>query len=604
MKRQVTCDAIAPVQSAVYPYDMSSGTVTSMWESLRSLARRGTPLFAMELRAHSRQGRTYAFRAIYVILLAVYVALLWQGAVSQAHAESGQAWERGIMADVGQRVTRNVLAFQFLAGQAAAIVLMCGAFSDEFARGRLPALLTSPLTDTQVVAGKYLSRLVQLLVLMLATLPVLAVVRLFGGVPWLFLLGGTALSLTAALFTAAITLLNSLKYSKPHQAALWTLPVVVFLCVSVAVACYTQPMAWALTLRMAFLGAACLAGTLVVMHFCRLAFPRAVRQAVGDWRRHAGPDLQKYKDHVYLPPVPDEVDVLSRGFKHAGSVEEILGPIDRVRGNPLFWKATRRRLRQPISPKLLLATIGVFVFYFYGGVLSVGGASAVNFHVGVLGVLMAVSVLWCGFLSACSIVMDKESGFWPLVLASPMDSFTIFTQRVRVIFRRSWLILAMAGGHTLVFAAALVLYPLVLLQVPVALAWAVLFTVAMGMYCSVRSRTTPAAVLATFSVLGALWLGVPLLAYLLADLAGGGFLRDAMHWLMAASPFTHLHAGLSGSVEHAGQFAPMTWRDGGELVMPAGQFLFMMTFWTTAYLVASVWLIHATIRSFRRRVYE
>jgi len=582
---------------------MLSDVLISTWEQVRALARRGTPLLAMELRVHSRQGRTYVFRALYVVLLLLYVALIWENAVSLAHAQSGQAWSQTIMADVAQSVTRNVLVFQLIAGQAAAIILMCGAFSDEFAHGRLPALLTTPLSNAQVVAGKYLSRLVQLLVLMLATLPVLAIVRLFGGVSWLFLLGGTFLALVAALFTAAVTLLNSLKFPKPHLAASRSVPAGLLVSV-VGLGCLLltpQSSAWVLW----FVSVAGLAATVAAVHYGRLEFPLAVRRAVGDWRMHPTPSMldKSYVNYAYLPSVPDEKDVLSRGFKHSGDVTNILGDIDRVRGNPLFWKATRR-LNRSLSVKQLLGGVVAFLLFFYGAALTAGGLTSATFHMGALGMVMGAVAVWCGFLAACSISMEKETGFWPLVLATPMDSSAIFLQRVRVVVDRSWLLFAAAGLHLVAFMAAGVLHAAAVAQVLVALTWAAVFVVAVGMYSSARARTTTGAMLRTVSVLSALWLGVPLLAYLLGALAGGG-VQEAMRWVMASSPFVQLWVALSGGIEQSGQFAPMTWRDsGGNELMSVSHVMLMTTLWATVHGAAAVWLIHATVRSFRRRAYD
>ena len=565
-------------------------------------------MFALELRVHSRQRRTYAFRAVYVGLLMLYVALLWQGVTSQALAESGQAWSRSIMADVGQRVTRNVLIFQFLAGQAAAVILMCGAFSDELARGRLAALLTTPLSDTQVVAGKFLSRLVQLLVLMLATLPVLAVVRLFGGVPWLFLLAGTWLSLTAALFTASMTLLSALRHPKPHTAALWASGWVPCVFLVAWLVEFTQPMTPPTIIVTAIVGVAALTGAFVVVgHFCRVEFGKAVRRAVGDWRTEANLlDLRQYMDRVYLPSVPGEEEITSSyGISHVGNLrpEDVPRPVERVRDHPMFWKAARRMNRLPPGPLLTAVAVGLTVVYAMA--LAAGGASSPGFHAGVLYTLLAAAMVACGFQAACSIAMDKETGFWPLILSTPMDSWTIFVQRARLMFQRSWVFWAAAGAHVVVFAVAGVLHWSTLLQVPVLLAWSTLFVAAVGVHCSARCRTMTAAVLATFVTLAALWLGTPLLADLLGRLVPrDGWLYDATLWLAAASPFTHLRACLSGSIAVEGEFAPMVWRNGGNDLLAAGRFLLLTTFWITVYVAMSVGLICVTVRSFRRRVYE
>jgi ABC-type transport system involved in multi-copper enzyme maturation permease subunit len=78
------------------------------------------------------------------------------------------------------------------------------AIADEKERQTLPLLLTTPLADREIVLGKAVARLVFVLAAALAALPILAVMRLSGGVEMRFLLAGCGLVVGTAVLCTAI----------------------------------------------------------------------------------------------------------------------------------------------------------------------------------------------------------------------------------------------------------------------------------------------------------------------------------------------------------------------------------------------------------------
>jgi len=175
----------------------------------------GGPIFTKEMRVASRQRRGYVLRSAYLGTLLVYVVLVWLIAV-RFDASQGAAYRVSRMPEVGKTITTWIIWFQCVAAQVAAVVLSSTAISEEVDRGTLGVLATTPLTAFQIVSGKLLSRLLQLVMLLAVSFPLLALVRVFGGVPWSFVIAGLSISLSASVFAGAFTMLLSMKFRRAH----------------------------------------------------------------------------------------------------------------------------------------------------------------------------------------------------------------------------------------------------------------------------------------------------------------------------------------------------------------------------------------------------
>jgi ABC-type transport system involved in multi-copper enzyme maturation permease subunit len=119
--------------------------------------------------------------------------------------------------------------FQFLALQLVAIVLMSTAISEEIHHGTLGTLMTTPITGLQIVGGKLASRLWHLVVLLAISLPVLTLVRIFGGVSWTFVVSSTCITLSTALFLGSVSLYFSIFNRRSYSVVLKTIRTAVVL---------------------------------------------------------------------------------------------------------------------------------------------------------------------------------------------------------------------------------------------------------------------------------------------------------------------------------------------------------------------------------------
>jgi ABC-type transport system involved in multi-copper enzyme maturation permease subunit/uncharacterized RDD family membrane protein YckC len=168
------------------------------------------PIFGKELRVTSRRKRTYALRVAYLALL--LLAMLWAYTVTRnrSYGGGGVAQQTAQQAALGHGF---FLAFcVFCIGSMGFIgpVLTANGIGAERLAKTLPVLLMTPITAWQVVSGKLLSRALTALTLIGLSLPVLALVRLLGGVDLNVMLAALAVAVSYMLATAALGLFYSL----------------------------------------------------------------------------------------------------------------------------------------------------------------------------------------------------------------------------------------------------------------------------------------------------------------------------------------------------------------------------------------------------------
>ncbi|RPI62444.1 MAG: hypothetical protein EHM48_04060 [Planctomycetaceae bacterium] len=179
----------------------------------------GGPIMEKELRCASRRKRFFALRACYVLALAIFAVIVWLSQVGRI--EGGSAALITIrMADAGKYIISSIVWFQFIAAQIIAAVLLSSAVSSEFTKRTFTGLLCTPLSYRQIVAGKVAGGASQIVVLLLCSLPLLAVVRVFGGMPWQFVITSIAITVTASLFAAAVSLHCSIIFRQPLSSAI------------------------------------------------------------------------------------------------------------------------------------------------------------------------------------------------------------------------------------------------------------------------------------------------------------------------------------------------------------------------------------------------
>ena len=158
---------------------MTTVSVLNFGRRIVSLSWLTGPIFDKELRVSSRRRRNYALRFAYLSLLTSFLALFWLEAVSSGGGSLSQVSQ---MAEAGKSITSFVIWFQFIAAQFIALIMLSNSISDEVYNRTLGLLMTTPINSFQIVIGKLLSKLLQIVLILGISLPLLAIVRVFGGV--------------------------------------------------------------------------------------------------------------------------------------------------------------------------------------------------------------------------------------------------------------------------------------------------------------------------------------------------------------------------------------------------------------------------------------
>jgi ABC-type transport system involved in multi-copper enzyme maturation permease subunit len=452
------------------------------------------PLSDKELRVASRRAGNYALRAGYIVLLSILVLWAWYSTVGVWSPKTAAG--ASTASEVSASIAGTIIWFQFVAAQLVAAIMLSSSISDELRRGTLSTLMTTPIRSVHIIIGKLLSGLLQVVLLLAIGLPVLAILRVQGGVPWDFVVAGFCITLTAAVFSGALSLWVSTYYRQPCQAisAVAEAYFIFFLFLPIA-----MPV-------LAFLGAI---GDTMGQIIIELTNPfwalvrvsMQLQQATA-----AGPGGFPWPIHcatllgaTLLILCLSVWRVRRAALGDFSARAEKTRPIDRLRGSPVVWKDTGGRLfpwgrADIVAAVTALGTCGLIV------VGTMPGAPVNEIYLRYLSLSFWFLVLLRLVLSvAGGITREKESGAWPILLTTPLDSRRIVRAKAAAALRQNMIPLLSAfavQGCLLLRTAGLSIGSYVLYSGLYMVASAFLI-VSLGLYFGVRLRTTNLAAAAT-----------------------------------------------------------------------------------------------------------
>ena len=205
---------------------MLTATMGRITAALGRLPSMIGPLFNKELLVTSRRPRYYILRFGYAAMLGLFISLVWLALIQPA-AHMSAAYRTTKMAEMGKGIVLYIVCFQFGVAQLVAAVLLSAAISEEIYQRTLLPILTTPIAYWQIVVGKFLGKLIHVLLLLAISLPLMAVVRVLGGVPWGFLLSGVCLTVTASALIGSVSMFFSIVCRRAYLSLLATLGVVI-----------------------------------------------------------------------------------------------------------------------------------------------------------------------------------------------------------------------------------------------------------------------------------------------------------------------------------------------------------------------------------------
>jgi len=554
------------------------------------------PMLGMELRIISRQRRTYALRAGYVAFMTIVVAMAWVQAIGQldrvSNVDAG-----AVLPLLADGIAHGIMWVLLFGGQAWGIIIMADAFERELRGRSLSSLLTTPLSIGQIVLGRFIGRMGQVVLLLLTSLPALALMRGFGGIRWDFLLAASAVTVSAACSAGAVGMYNSARLLQGWDATRSSI---------LTAAIYSLPAA-------VWLGNSATKGWLeawwVPVGVSALAVVYRLARAVGALRYHArhkldikpDPDLPPRVAHdpyVYLPPVPDEpkgvlvperlcyVKLADDDFVHSVPIE----------GSPIIWRAkgcSKMQWTRGGLVFLVLLCAGLPLSLAAGGQVGLRGGCWAMVTAGLGSMCVAAALM-----SASAISSERESGCLTLLLTSPMTDRQIIGAKVMGIAWRILVGICLVTGYVATLSMVGLMHVAGTISIVLLGGATLAFVTGLGLYISSLCRRSATAKALTVGTLALLWVLGPWLAdSVLGAPLDGSSSRSIWHawagWLMPV--------GLAGQVTQVALAnAPLAGESAAERYGPLSWWVLRATMMAALYASAGLLLAWRAMRRMRR----
>lgn len=475
---------------------MTTALTLSLFERLNPLRLAG-PLLDRELRVSSRRGRTYILRVGYVGVMCLFALAAWYSIMSVPGANA-RAFGVSRSFLVTMRVTTQVLWFQFMAAQLIAAAMLSSSMTDEMHRGGLSILLTTPISSLQIVLGKLLSRMWQIILLLTISLPALAVIRVMGGISWDSLMSSFCITLTASVFVGALCLWLSTYCRYPYQviSSAAAVYLVIFIALPAVVMAAMAAVGLNVPLVSSVIGLVNPRSTFFASAYPRWYFGPAGPTGFHSWPIHClimlGLTVVLLGHCAYRVRRVSAQTVGRAEKREPRSTPPFRCPIvwRELVGKPSAWGWGNRLL--------VGGAVAACVLMVAVRVLQGSGTRFYSYAHNIAWVFWISALLRLAVLAAGAIAREKESGTLVLLLTSPLDERRIVRGKLRAVVRRSipWVLAAFVAQVD--FFVCMVglrerwripLYAVAMLASP-------FFVTTAGLYFGARLRTTTAAVVA------------------------------------------------------------------------------------------------------------
>jgi ABC-type transport system involved in multi-copper enzyme maturation permease subunit len=553
------------------------------------------PIFDKELRVSSRRRRNYILRFTYLALLTIFLVLVW---LEEVKYRGSAAYRISRMARAGQTITVFIIWFQFCITQLIAIIILSTSISDEIYNRTLGLLMTTPINSFQIVMGKLFSKLLQLILLLAVSLPLLAIVRVFGGVPWDYVITSLCITLTAIIFVGSLSLFFSIFSRRAYVVIIET---VLTLGAFFALLPFLVAMFWhTLQLRqaisentlftvlfhpnpygiMAFTtemmvnprgggGMPTLiwplhcvimlaASALVLAFSVKKVRKVALRQAIGQF------DTFRQRRRLR-----------KKSSLEATVLEKSVGRIRRINGLPAIWKELRtpmfRGRKLTLFIVISLGLVVLSITYFLCAQNNM--LDSEEAHMIYTTVFLSLGILFTIVIPPTCITSEKESRSWPLLLATTLSDWHILFGKFIGAVRRCLSIWVFLFGHIIFFSYTGWIHPIAILQIAILTAWIIVFFSCTGLYFSSRFKHTTTAVVMNFGLAAVIWGLIPLLMVLIMEITRMG--DDLVENYCNAIPFVQALVVMDATA-HRGALGTFNWPEGNFSAL--GSTFFMLAF--------------------------
>jgi ABC-type transport system involved in multi-copper enzyme maturation permease subunit len=414
-------------------------------------------------------------------------------------------------------------------------IMTCTAINVEREQKTLHVLLMTPLTAWQIVSGKMFSRLLTALTLLGLGLPVLALVRLLGGVELYQMFGVIAMAIIMAMTSAALGLLLSIIIHRAYAVILlsYLLMGIAYLFVPMMMIIYSQSagrraqLPWMQLIcsynpifctgflstggmRMISVGwERCVLIHLVVTAVLLALSAVLLRRVARHEGESAGPVMPPPVPAL-LPDLPDRAS--GDAIDYAPLAPPVPPPPPRVRAtrtvsdNPVLWRELRRPLMtstwQRIAGALLCIALILLTYILLANDKQLDNSDT---QIGYAIVFHALLMLLACVISATAIAVEKESDTWTILLASPISGMNIVWSKAAGAARRLLWPVVGAAVHFAIFVVGGVITPITFLTLMAVLILFNVVWIATGVALSLHCRKVTVAVIIN--------LALPIVAY-------------------------------------------------------------------------------------------
>ncbi len=531
--------------------------IINLFTKILSLSWLTGAIFDKELRVASRRRRSYVLRFAYVILMTTILTMVWLGVVEY----SGSSLQRtSRMFVAGQAIIIFIVWFQFCSCQIVAGVMLSTSISDEIYHKTLGLLMTTPINSFQIVMGKLLSKLLQLILLVAISLPLLAIVRIFGGVPWDYVISSLCITFTTVLFVGSLSMFYSIFCRKAYVVIIFTILTlgVLFLLLPFLTAWiwYIITDNWP---GRTFAGVIFLPNPYFNLLFKTLMLiePRAVGGAPRVfWPIHCGVMLAAslvilllsiiIVRKVALRQATGQLIISSRKNRNrqksstiSANKRDFISTIRDVKGPPVLWK----ELRLPVLGRhkiinLICIILGVgLLLLTYLLCARENNLGDEEVHIFYAIIFVSLGMLLTIVIPATNITTEKESRSWPLLLATTLNDWDILIGKFLGNIRRLLPVWLLLFGHLIIFCLLGYIHPVAIIQMGILVTWIVIFLSCTGIYFSSRFKRTTTAVVMNFVLAATIWALVPILLFIIAEFAHGS--DDFAEAYMDTNPLIH-----------------------------------------------------------------
>ena len=501
------------------------------------------PVFDKELRVSSRRKRNYVLRLVYLAALTLFMSLVWMEVVGRWERYGDSSYRTYQMSRAGVTIVMFIVWFQFIASQFVSIIMCSTSISDEVYSKTLGVLMTTPVNSMQIVLGKICSKLLQVVVLLLISLPLLATVRVLGGVPWDFLWVSLCLTLSCVLMVGSLSLFFSIFNRHAYLVIVETLVALGFLFLLLPVLAALIMDDWMdmpsrQIMQVIFLVNPYFA--LIVMSESAVrawgptffgwetpclvtlgtsAVPLAVSSAIVRkvaLRQATGQSVSFWSGRKKRPRV-SAPGAQSPAMESPGALRTVKDP-------PVLWK----ELHSPLIRSWKWRLTATLVLL---GILGTTYILCASEHVFsdretqmVYAVVMLIFAAVCtAIFSATTITAEKEARSWEILLLTDQGDWQIVLGKLAGVLRRClpfWLILL---GHVLLFSALGYIRPEAIGHIVMLSVWMLLFLGSSGILFSVFFRKTTTAVIMNLALAVVIWAVVPFVLVMTSELGRGPY---------------------------------------------------------------------------------